>query len=232
MRPSRVISAFLIASILAFSVVPASAVINLLQNPGFETGSFTPWDWGWDATDTSVDHGGVEITGSTVHTGSEAVRMWAEASGDGHEALAWIEQDIDPKCAKSLEFWYIYTVWERFENDFPPNDNLMLVVWYSDGSLEEKYPTTNVKEWTKYHIDLNTTKQVVNVELCPYAKQAHVEIYVDDFVLEACAPVGGTVLSPSFLPPLMAITAVSAASVAAIVFTDKYLRLRSSSNPK
>ena len=159
--------------------MPASAYINFLQNPGFETGSLAPWeiDGEWDDWDGGVD--------SLGHTGT--YYAWLEVDEDE----AWVFQEIGPpRCAQSLEFWY-RGGWEAGGGE------LEVGIHYSDRPdlWQELSPT---EEWSFVHIDLDTAKLVVAVEA--YVGAVYGGIDVDDFDLEACsAAVGGVVIPANTL---------------------------------
>jgi hypothetical protein len=75
-RPRSLIAALTAASLallgLTAAPAPVSAATNLLTNPGFETGTLSGW------TCSAADH----VTGSPVHSGSDALAGAATASAD------------------------------------------------------------------------------------------------------------------------------------------------------
>jgi hypothetical protein len=182
MRSSRLLVVAVLAVVLALSAaMPASAHINLLQNPGFETGSLDPWMNGgtmpWDGGIGS-NEGGEKPHGGTYFA-------WIDTEGsDNQGGDAGIWQTINhPQCAEYLEFWYDEV--EQGEVN----------VYYSDnpttpGLTQDLPPTPG---WTFVHVDLDTTKLVQGVETWT---QYGGQYSVDDFDLEACpAPaVGGVVM--------------------------------------
>jgi hypothetical protein len=178
MRPSYGILSVLLAVLMVSAAMPASAHINLLQNPGFETG-LPPWifdgeDGGWSSSiATLYPHGGIYY-----------------ALIDVTSTEAWVHQDISPRCAQYLEFWY--------SGGYTEAGGILLVwIYYSDGTYTEKEltPTPSPEVWSFVHIDLNTAKLVKAVQAGVGALSG--EISLDDFDLEACAvPVGG-VLTPA-----------------------------------
>jgi hypothetical protein len=188
------------AVLMLSAAMPASAHINVLQNPGFETGSLAPWEIDGDGYDWD---GGVDSPG---HTGT--YYAWL----DVEDAEAWVSQGIGPpRCAQSLEFWY-RGGWE---------EDGVLEVWihYSDRSdlWQELSPTD---EWSFVHIDLDTAKLVVAVEA--YVGAYYGGINVDDFDLEACpAAVGGVVMPANMLalvsPWLAVIGVVGCISTIAVI---------------
>jgi hypothetical protein len=179
MRSIRLFAVVVLAVVLALSVaMPASAHINLLQNPGFETGSSAPWviDGGGDYWD-----GGVTSPG---HTGT--YYAWLEVEDQD----AWVHQEIGPpRCAQSLELWY-RGGWEE-------DGILEVLIHYSKGSdLEQELSPT--EDWSFVHIELDTARLVVAVEA--YVGAVFGGINVDDFDLEACpAAVGGVVMPANTL---------------------------------
>jgi len=199
-RKSYIILSLILASVMASMAMPASAFYNLLRNPGFETGSFTPWEADWEG-----DGGAVII--SPGRTDNYAASMGGGAGG------GWIWQDIDPpRCVKYLEFWYIYT-------------QGYVVIYYSDGTTYEEF-LPDAYTWTLVHIDLDTTKLVERVET---SAGGYGGINVDDFDLEACVnlPVGGE-LTQSITPilnPLMVLVVIAVASsvVLGYRFTKRWL---------
>jgi hypothetical protein len=189
MKKSYVILSLLLAMIVVYATVPVLARINLLENPGFETGDFPPWDFdGDDEWDADIDGPG--------HTGN--YYAWITMGfGD-----AWIWQEIDPpRCAMYLEFWYrgdvqgVIKVW----------------IYYSDGS-EQVEILDAADEWTHVHIDLVTIKLVKAVEI--YAIYfGYVD--VDGFDLEACETVVSGELLPNNVPTIgtMIIAVISTVAI-------------------
>jgi hypothetical protein len=164
------------AVLMLSAAMPASAHVNLLQNPGFETGSSDPWGIDGDGYHWE---GGVDSPG---HTGT--YYAWLEVD----EAEAGVLQHFGPpRCAQSLEFWY-RGGWEE--------DGILGVeIYYSVGSdLEQELSPT--EEWSFVHIDLDTARLVEAVEAFVGAVFGGID--VDDFDLEACpAPAVGGVVMPA-----------------------------------
>jgi hypothetical protein len=190
----------LLAVIIASAAMPASAHINLLQNPGFETGEFDPWEY----SNAEIDSPG--------HTGEYAAYIVPEGEDAGY--LDQFMARRTPQCAEYLEFWY--------RSAGEPGDG-EAGIYYSDGTLGWWYlDPTEVGVWTLFHIDLDTTKLVEAVEIGAYPEEGEGTsdgpIDVDDFDLEACsAPVGGELMIPTpILSPVMLIAVMAAASVVAL----------------
>jgi hypothetical protein len=129
------------------AAMPASAHINLLQNPGFETG-VPPWI----IDGNGVWNGGLYGPG---HTGNNFAWISTEL-GAGE---AWIWQHIDPpRCAEYLELYYL------------PRGGGGAGMWvgvlYSDDTYHwEELPTWPGPGWRFLHVDLDTTKLVETVEV-------------------------------------------------------------------
>lgn len=220
MKSACVVLSLLIASIIVSSTIPVSSAIpvsasrNLLQNPGFETGGFPPWDWDWYADDGDA---GAWISNSNVHSGSWAAGMGAE----GWEAGAWIWQSIALQCARYLEFWYV------IDESYVENDaGVHATIYYSDGTYHHE-ELDYVEQWTLAHIDLDTTKQVKEVELSLSVDEADVLIYVDDFYLAACVSnaVGGELMPTlPFLNSLMAVAIVVSIVASTITLGYKFAK--------
>jgi hypothetical protein len=126
-----------------------------------------------------------------------------------------VYQDIDPQCARYLEFWYVATA--------PIETQIGVTIFYSDGFSYVEYLTSK-SIWTEVHIDLDTSKQVSSVRV--FAGYGY-EMHIDDFDLEACPAVGGELLL--ITTPLIAveIITVAAAAVASLMlfgysFTNTY----------
>jgi len=179
MRSASLFAVAVLAVLMASTAMPASAYINLLQNPGFETGSLAPWEIDGDG---DYWDGGVDSLG---HTGT--YYAWLEVE----DADAWVLQEIGPpRCAQSLEFWY-RGGWGAGGGE------LEVGIHYSDRPdlWQELSPT---EEWSFVHIDLDTAKLVVAVEAYVGAYEGGID--VDDFDLEACsAAVGGFVIPANTL---------------------------------
>jgi hypothetical protein len=186
MRSIRLLTVAVLAVVLALSaVMPASARINLLQNPGFETGSLAPWGIDGDGWEGGVTEDG-------AHTGAYLVWFYAFYSED---VELW--QPINPpRCAEYLEVWY------RGDGEGGAG------VHYSDNTDHWEY-FSDAEEWTLFHIDLDTAKLVEAVDAFAYDGG---EYYVDDFDLEACtAAVGGFVIPANnfaIVAPWLAIVGV------------------------
>jgi hypothetical protein len=166
----RLLVVAVLGVLMVSAAMPASAHINLLQNPGFETGEEDPWDF---------LHGGLD---PKSHTGNWAGRVAVD------EDEGWIRQGIDPQCAEYLEFWYYSNIDVR---------GLEFGIVYSDGTEHwEDLPLNTQSSWAFIHEDLDTTKLVVRVEvwmgLHPVGNFA-----VDDFDLEACTTAVGGVVIPA-----------------------------------
>ncbi len=95
-RPRSLIAALTAASLallgLTAAVAPASAATNLLTNPGFETGTLSGW------TCSATDH----VTGSPVHSGSDALAGAASASDD---AQCTQTVSVQPSSSYTLTGW-------------------------------------------------------------------------------------------------------------------------------
>jgi hypothetical protein len=188
MRSFRLLAVAVLVVLMASAAMPASAYINLLQNPGFETGSLAPWGIDGDEYDWG---GGV---GSPGHTGD--YYAWLEVEDDE----AWVFQEIGPpRCAQSLEFWY--------RGGWGEVGELGVAIYYSDGTSHWQDDLSQTDEWSFAHIDLDTAKLVDEVEA--YVGADDGEINVDDFDLEACTTaVGGVVIPVStfaILAPWLAV---------------------------
>jgi hypothetical protein len=161
------------------AAMPASADVNLLQNPGFETGEMDPW-----TTGVSGGYRPFDLTppGVWAHSGAYSVGVGVDIGEGG----AWVRQDILPGCADYLEFWY--------SGGFGSGGGDMeFRIYYSDGTVNSKdFPESPSNVWISVHENLDTTKLVEAVEV---RIEGFVELNVDDFDLEACpAAVGGVVM--------------------------------------
>jgi hypothetical protein len=174
----------LIVLSLALSSLPVFAFYNLLQNPGFETGSLYPWDG------DSGGSGGYGIV-SPGHTGAYAASM-----GGGNGGAGIWQYIYPPRCAIFLEFWY-------------SGHNGGCTISYSDGTTQS-IPLPSTGNWTKFFIELDSTKLVYRVEV----GSGNGGIYVDDFYLESCEPpVGGEIL-PSNLSTITTWLIVGVSTIA------------------
>jgi len=193
-RASYAVVSVLLAVLVASAAMPASAHINLLQNPGFETGEEDPWE---------IVGGGLT---HTSHTGDYAAYVELIGGGEG-----WVWQGIDPQCAEYLEFWY--------HGGYDVPGDWEYGVYYSDGT-EYWEDLSYMYDWASVHEDLDTTKLVEAVEVWITTTTGYVFFGVDDFDLEACAappPVGGEVMTPTPIPsPVMLIAVMAAASAVAL----------------
>jgi hypothetical protein len=165
------------ATLIVYMAVPVFASLNLLENPGFETGALTPWEvygiFGWGYAREEPGHTGAYY--------------WSIESDRGS---VWILQEVDPpSCAMYLEFWYRNGTGGVME----------VCVNYTDGSrqCQEFYESD---EWTLFHMNLDTEKQVEGVEVRLEVADLGL-IDLDDFDLKACEPsetaVGGVILPDS-----------------------------------
>lgn len=146
-----------LVSILAKAQSPVSSAgdINLLQNPGFETGVFDPWQH-----DTITGYCYVQSPG---HASNYDVYL----SGEG---AAWVFQDINPpRCAEYLEFWY----------KGPLGGSIR--VGYSDATSYDQ-GLLQTDTWQLVHITLYTNKLVNNVRVWLGGGYG---LEVDDFFLKA-----------------------------------------------
>lgn len=185
-----------LAVLVASAAMPASAHINLLQNPGFETGELAPWE---------VENGG--LAAGYSHTGD----YYAYANVDEDEG--WVRQRIDPQCAEYLEFWY--------HGQIAGGGVLQFGIYYSDGT-EYWEELSEADDWASVHENLDTTKLVEAVEV--YVAAYLGAFGVDDFDLEACAVVGGVVIPTNtlaILSPWLAVIGLIGCIGAAVVVARK-----------
>jgi len=177
MRYAKLLAVAVLAILIVSAAMPASAHINLLQNPGFETGQEDPWD--------IEEKGGLT---DISHTGD-----WA-AEVDVHDQSGWVAQLIDPpRCAEYLEFWYQGEVVEG---------SWEFRIYYSDGTEYMKV-LSKEDDWALQHADLDTTKLVEEVQVT--MRGSHGRFSVDDFDLEACpAPAVGGVVMPAGMFAILA----------------------------
>lgn len=189
MRSAKLAAVAVLAVLIL--AMPASADVNLLQNPGFETGELEPYwqiqvvipgehvDWGvWNGIDWQPAHGGQYYAWITNPP---------EVEGGG---VAEIYQNIDPpQCAQYLEFWYVGE----------SETGGVAEIYYSDGTRQVASGIlSNTEIWKLAHVDLNTAKLVEKVEVGPGPNS--VTFQLDDFDLEGpCpaptpAPVGGVII--------------------------------------
>jgi hypothetical protein len=211
MRPSYGILSVLLAVLMVSAVMPASAHINLLQNPGFETGSAAPWIFDGQGVQ-GVDWFGAVVSNHPPHAGTYYAYISVELTD------AWVRQDVSPRCAQYLELWY----WGSYAE---AGGVLWVEIYYSDGTHTAK-DLAPAEGWSFVHIDLNTAKLVKAVEggIGAYAG----DINLDDFDLEACAaPVGG-VLTPAntfaIVAPWLAVIGVVGCIGAVVVVVVKKRR--------
>jgi hypothetical protein len=186
----------------------ASAEINLLQNSGFESGILDPWV-------TGASGGGWEFNVPTFgHTGSYSAGTMYNEEGE-----AWILQEIRPQCARYLEFWY-------HGGKAGTGGDMRFGIYYSDGTeywedLNLAPPGTS-PEWTFVHEDLDSTKLVQAIEVrTEVPADGIVEVYVDDFDLEACAPPVSGLIMPvnklEIITPYLALAGLVAVVSAVVV---------------
>ena len=183
MRSANLFAVAVLAVLMLSAAMPASAHVNLLQNPGFETGSLAPW---------VIDGEGTSWDGSVLSGGAHGGTYFGDV--DVEDAWGSVYQEIgSPRCAQYLELWYF----GGYEGD----GVLGVEIYYSDGTTQEEELST-ANEWSFAHIDLNTAKLVRAVDAGIGAYYGGIE--VDDFDLEACpaAAVGGVVLPANTLAVL------------------------------
>jgi hypothetical protein len=176
MRFPRFFAFAVLAVLMLSAATPASAHINLLQNPGFEDGIMDPWDWHWGQPGDIWD-GGVRQNGAQEGT----YYAWIEVE----ESWRAIGQEIDPpQCAQYLEFYY--------RGGWSGDGGLGFEIHYSDKSSEEP-ELDPAAGWTLVHFDLDTAKLVELVEVGVGGLEGGIDL--DDFDLEACSAVlvGGAV---------------------------------------
>jgi hypothetical protein len=180
MRSARLLAVAVLAVVLGLSAaMPAIADINLLQNPGFETGSLAPW-----VTDCEEGTDCTFGVGSPGHTGTYYAWVGVE--------FAWgsVYQEIGPpQCAQYLELWYR----GGYDTSEGASGVLGVEIYYSDGTTHWQ-ELSQTEEWSFVHIDLDTAKLVKAAEAGVGAVGGGIDI--DDFDLEACpaVAVGGVVM--------------------------------------
>jgi hypothetical protein len=167
MRSSYVALSVLLAVLIVSAVMPASAHINLLQNPGFETGQGV---WFGDGTD-GFDIG---VLSNGAHGGTHYLQI---TTGPVGSAGVW-QLISPPQCAEYLEFWY--------------EGSGHTTVVYSDDTYTIKF-LSPAEGWTFVHVNLNTAKGVISTMVYT---SGGAYLNVDDFDLEAgtCPAVGGVVM--------------------------------------
>lgn len=193
-----------LAVLVLSAAMPASADINLLENPGFETGLFDPW---------VTDAGGLSWQFTVQEEDSNHFAAILVGRAD-----AWIYQNIGPpQCAQYLNFRY-FGGWEpQFGGD------MEVRIFYSDLT----YHTEDLAisgTWTPVHIELDTAKLVTKVEAWVSAYAGGIN--VDDFDLEACpAAVGGVVIpanTVALVAPWLAVIGVVGCIGTIAIVAKKY----------
>lgn len=187
-RVSYAVVSVLLAVLITSAAMPASADINLLENPGFETGDFPPWNiGGW---------GGGGDVWEDGHTGSYYAHLYEVEEGG-----VFLYQLIDPpRCAEYLEFWY-------------RGYGGVVKVYYSDDTHYEE-GLSGSEQWALVPVDLDTTKLVSAVETTAY----YTLDLDDFDLEACSVAVGGEVLTPTpILSPVMLIAVIAAASVAIVL---------------
>jgi hypothetical protein len=189
MRSASLFAFAVLAVLVLSAAMPAIADINLLQNPGFETGLLDPYwhphvisegeDWDWGVSKASS-------WGPGPHGGQYFA--WITGVGGG---VVEIYQNIDPpQCAQYLEFWYA----GQSETGGGAQ------IYYSDGTHQDASGIlSNTQNWKLAHLDLITAKLVEKVEVGPGPNSDQFQF--DDFDLEACPEeaVGGVVIPANTL---------------------------------
>lgn len=179
------------------------AEVNLLKNPGFETGEMDPWGSSLDypyGNEFSIKSPGRT---STYAAGTE----WTVPEDQWAGATLW--QDLEPtQCAQSLEFWY-KGAWSA---NVPGESRRANLFFFYDCEEDECYNWVRLTlspEWTFFHQDLDTTKLFWSVGINVQGGYGEggwsLQLFLDDFDLEACsappAPVavGGVVIPTNTL---------------------------------
>lgn len=133
MKPKIIFAALISAGALSLGAAPAGAV-NLLANPGFESGALSPW---YQARDFD-GHGGANwfVQSDNVHSGSFAAR-----ADDNYE----LRQDVTPTAASSIVDISVWSV----------NSGMAYDLFYTDGTDNEFVIYGDGENWMKFNLTSN-----------------------------------------------------------------------------
>jgi Fibronectin type III domain/Carbohydrate binding domain/Glycosyl hydrolases family 18 len=190
-RPRSLIAA-LTAAWLALlgltAVAPASAAINLLTNPGFETGTLSGW------TCSATDH----VTSSPVHSGSDALAGAASASDD-----AQCTQTVSVQPSSS----YTLTGWVQGSYVFLGDTGT--------GSTDTDTWTAAAAGWQQLSTSFSTGASTTSVTVYVHGWYGEGTYYADDLSLTGPGGSGGGGSSGSApaTPAGLAVTGTTASSV-------------------
>ena len=191
-RPRSLIAALTAASLallgLTAAVAPASAATNLLTNPGFETGTLSGW------TCSATDH----VTGSPVHSGSDALAGAASASDD-----AQCTQTVSVQPSSS----YTLTGWVQGSYVFLGDTGT--------GSTDTDTWTAAAAGWQQLSTSFSTGASTTSVTVYVHGWYGEGTYYADDLSLTGPGGSGGGGggASAPAAPAGLAVTGTTASSV-------------------
>lgn len=191
-RPRSLIAALTAAWLallgLTAAVAPASAAANLLTNPGFETGTLPGW------TCSATDH----VTGSPVHSGSDALAGAASASDD-----AQCTQTVSVQPSSS----YTLTGWVQGSYVFLGDTGT--------GSTDTDTWTAAAAGWQQLSTSLRTGASTTSVTVYLHGWYGEGTYYADDLSLTGPGGSGGggSGSSAPAAPAGLAVTGTTASSV-------------------
>jgi hypothetical protein len=188
-RPRSLIAA-LTAVCLAFlgltaAVAPASAATSLLTNPGFETGSLPGW------TCSATDH----VTGSPVHSGSDALAGAASASDD---AQCTQTVSVQPSSSYTLTGWV--------------QGSYVFLGGTGTGRTDTGAWTASAAGWQQLSTTFSTGASTTSVTVYVHGWYGEGTYYADDLSLTGPGG-GGSGASAPGAPARLAVTGSTASSV-------------------
>jgi len=149
-----VIGFVLIASLIAF--MPGQAATNLVVNPGFETGSLSPWT-SWN---NSV------VTGN-AHSGTYSMRD-GTAAGSGEQTITGLLANEN----------YLLTGWVKTSKS-----TVTAQVGVKNFGGTETYKTSKSTSWTQLSINFTTGPSSTSATIYCYKPTTNNYVYCDDFSL-------------------------------------------------
>jgi len=187
------------------AVLSPEGSAQLLQNRGFETGTWAPWQIGSsNATLPSLDN-------SSSHGGSWSAHLGGDVGGVGTPDIDSIAQPITiplNTTAVAVDFWYRLDTQEVLQN----TDHFCFGMWYSNGSVAwgscfVDFGVTGSLGWTQETYNLTPTQiAAVAGQKVSFGFQTQNDInlisqaWVDDAGLTVTTP-GTTSPALDILPP-------------------------------
>jgi phospholipase C len=163
---------------------------NVIQNPGFETGSLSPW------TAVGSSYGAGKVSSNVAHSGTHSAFMGTRTK-PAVNGLHGIAQSVTIPSGGSLSFWY-----RGFTDDSPPYADQEADLTDSSGTIVFQCMKTLVKTttWLQQTCDVSAfAGRTLNVTFGVNDNgfsQTYIYMYVDDVSLTG----GGPTPTPSPSP--------------------------------